>query len=218
MKVKQWGLLNLEAKTKYNLLANKNLIIHNLSKSDDNQSYACIVKNQIDKNLKQSRFKSLRIRGNTRTIHSLARWYISRLLDRSPFGPELSIPNNTEYQAEIGDLVELPCGISSISTNAHISWWKDGHEIRHDKDNLYNNSLIFQLASSTQSGNYTCRVDDESIGRMTSTISLKVHGGFFFRFPPDQRTFFSLRSSNQMSYKCSENNERYCTIYCGVTL
>ncbi|CAF0912627.1 unnamed protein product, partial [Adineta ricciae] len=149
--------LDLKAKTKYNLLANKNLIIHNLSKSDDNQSYACIVKNQIDNNLKQSRFKSLRIR------------------DRSPFGPELSIPNNTEYQAEIGDLVELPCGISSISTNAHISWWKNGHEIRHDKDNLYNNSLIFQLASSTQSGNYACRVDDESIGRMTSMISLKVH-------------------------------------------
>ncbi|UJR10325.1 hypothetical protein I4U23_014531 [Adineta vaga] len=149
--------LDLKPKTKYNLLSNKNLIIHNLSKSDDNRSYACIVRNQIDNNRKQSRFKLLRIR------------------DRSPFGPELSIPNNTEYQGEINDLIELPCGISSISTTAQISWWKDGLEILHDEKNMYNNSRIFQLSSSTDSGNYACRVDDESIGRMTSTISLNVH-------------------------------------------
>ncbi|CAF4452460.1 unnamed protein product, partial [Adineta steineri] len=60
----------------------------NLTKSDDNRSYACLVNNQIDNNTRQSRFKSLRIR------------------DRSPIGPELSIPNNTEYQAQIGDIIE----------------------------------------------------------------------------------------------------------------
>ncbi|CAF4347184.1 unnamed protein product, partial [Adineta steineri] len=114
--------LDLKPKTKYNLLSNKNLIIHNLTKSDDNRSYACLVNNQIDNNTRQSRFKSLRIR------------------DRSPFGPELSIPNNTEYQAQIGDIIELPCGISSLSPNAHISWWKDGIEISNLKQNMYNNS------------------------------------------------------------------------------
>ncbi len=56
-------LIYIEPKTKYNLLSNKNLIIHNLTKSDDNRSYACIIKNQIDNNTRQSRFKSLRVRG-----------------------------------------------------------------------------------------------------------------------------------------------------------
>ncbi|CAF1446454.1 unnamed protein product [Adineta steineri] len=151
--------LDLKPKTKYNLLSNKNLIIHNLTKSDDNRSYACLVNNQIDNNTRQSRFKSLRIR------------------DRSPFGPELSIPNNTEYQAQIGDIIELPCGISSLSPNAHISWWKDGIEISNLKQNMYNNSFIIQLSTplSNESGNYICHVDDESIGRMTSMISLKVN-------------------------------------------
>jgi hypothetical protein len=55
--------LIIEPRTKYNLLSNKNLIIHNLTKSDDNRSYACIIKNQIDNDTKQSLFKSLRVRG-----------------------------------------------------------------------------------------------------------------------------------------------------------
>ncbi len=54
---------HLGPKTKYNLLSNKNLIIHNITKSDDNRTYACIVKNQIDNDTRQSRFKSLRVRG-----------------------------------------------------------------------------------------------------------------------------------------------------------
>jgi hypothetical protein len=53
----------LEPKTKYNLLSNKNLIIHNITKLDDNRTYACIVNNQIDNDTRQSRFKSLRVRG-----------------------------------------------------------------------------------------------------------------------------------------------------------
>ncbi|CAF0823910.1 unnamed protein product [Rotaria sp. Silwood1] len=149
--------LDLQPKTKYNLLANKNLIIHNLTKSDDNRSYACIVNNQIDNHTRQSRFKLLRVR------------------NRSPFGPELSIINNTEYRAQVGNIIELPCGIASLSNNAQISWWKDGIELNNIEEKLYNNSLIVQLSSSTDSGNYVCQIDDEIIGRMTSYISLKVN-------------------------------------------
>jgi len=102
-------------------------------------------------------------------------------IDRSPFGPELSISNNTEYRAQSGALIELPCGISSLLTNAQISWWKDGIEIDNIQEKIYNNSLILQLSSSSSndSGNYACRVDDESIGRMTSVISLQVNGKLF---------------------------------------
>ena len=41
---------------------------------------------------------------------------------------------------------------------------------------IYNNSLILQLSqtSSNDSGNYACRIDDESGGYMTSLMSLKV--------------------------------------------
>ncbi len=60
--------LIIEPRTKYNLLSNKNLIIHNLTKSDDNRSYACIIKNQIDNDTKQSLFKSLRVRGTKKKI------------------------------------------------------------------------------------------------------------------------------------------------------
>ena len=56
--------LHLEPRTKYNLLSNENLIIHNLSRSDDHRSYACIVKNQIDNETRRSLFKSLRVRSN----------------------------------------------------------------------------------------------------------------------------------------------------------
>ncbi|CAF4420651.1 unnamed protein product [Rotaria sp. Silwood2] len=149
--------LNLQPKTKYNLLANKNLIIHNLTKSDDNRSYACIVNNQIDNHTRQSRFKLLHVR------------------NRSPFGPELTIINNTEYRAQVGDIIELPCGIASFSNNAQISWWKDGIELNNIEEKLYNNSLILQLSSSSDSGYYVCQIDDESIGRMASVISLKVN-------------------------------------------
>ncbi|CAF3590109.1 unnamed protein product [Rotaria sordida] len=149
--------LDLQPKTKYNLLANKNLIIHNLTKSDDNRSYACIVNNQIDNHTRQSRFKLLRVRNH------------------SPFGPELSIINNTEYRAQIDDIIELPCGIASLSNNIQISWWKDGIELNNIEEKLYNNSLIFQLSSSNDSGDYFCQIDDESIGGMIALISLKVN-------------------------------------------
>jgi hypothetical protein len=55
--------INIGPRSKYNLLTNKNLIIHNLTKSDDNRSYACVINNQIDNNTRQSHFKSLRVRG-----------------------------------------------------------------------------------------------------------------------------------------------------------
>ena len=58
-------LILLGPKTKYNLLSNKNLIIHNITKLDDNRTYACIVNNQIDNDTRQSRFKSLRVRGKS---------------------------------------------------------------------------------------------------------------------------------------------------------
>ncbi len=101
-------------------------------------------------------------------------WNIIFYVERSPFGPELSVPNNTEYQAQSGDLIELPCGIASIPPNARISWWKDGIEMKDIEDKIYQNSLILQL-SSDDSGIYTCQIDDESIGRMTSMLSLKVN-------------------------------------------
>jgi hypothetical protein len=186
---------NLEAKTKYNLLSNKNLIIHNLTKLDDGRSYACIIENQIDNNTKQSRFKPLRVRGkkkifilrNKKNIH----------VDRSPFGPELSVPNNTEYQAQSGDLIELPCGIASLSINAEISWWKDGIEIDNIQEKIYQNSLIFQLSSlsSNDSGIYICQVNDELIGRMTSMMSLEVNG-MLFKYYNHLKIFFFFPSSN----------------------
>ena len=48
-------------------------------------------------------------------------------------------------------------------------------EIENNSEQIYDHSLIFQL-SSTDSGNYACRIDDESGGRMTSQMSLKVDG------------------------------------------
>ena len=61
----EWRII-VEIKTKYNLLANQNLIIHNLTKEDDHRSYACIIQNLIDNQIKQSRFKTLRVRGKTK--------------------------------------------------------------------------------------------------------------------------------------------------------
>ncbi|CAF3429449.1 unnamed protein product [Rotaria socialis] len=150
--------LNLRPRTKYNLLSNKNLIIHNITSSDDNRAYACIVNNQIDNDTRHSRFKPLRVR------------------DRLPFVPELSIPNNTEYRAQAGDRIELPCGISSVSTHVRVSWWKNSVEMENITERLYNHSLILQLSriSSNDSDNYACRIDDDSGGRMISSMSLKV--------------------------------------------
>lgn len=167
---------HLGPRTKYNLLSNKNLIIHNITKSDDNRKYACIVKNQIDNDTKQSRFKSLRVRGRIYLKREIFFFTMVNDLDRSPFGPELSISNNTEYRAQAGDLIELPCGISSISTHARISWWKNGIEISNLLEKIYNNSLILQLSkiSTNDSGNYACRIDDESGGHMISVMYLKV--------------------------------------------
>ena len=98
-------------------------------------------------------------------------------IEHSPFGPELSIRNNTEYQAQVGDRVELPCGIASISKRSRISWWKNDIEIDHLSTKIYNNSLLLQLSntSSNDSGNYICRVDDETNGRMVSSMFLKVN-------------------------------------------
>ena len=98
------------------------------------------------------------------------------VIDRSPFGPELSIANNTEYRAKAGELIELPCGMSSVPTYARISWWKNGVEIENLSEKIYHNSLILRLsqASANDSGNYVCRIDDESGGRLTSSMFLKV--------------------------------------------
>lgn len=96
------------------------------------------------------------------------------VLERSPFGPELSIANNTEYHVQAGELIELPCGISSYSSNAKISWWKDGKQI----SNMNQDFLILQISYSSvnDSGMYICQIDDdESIGRFTSIMFLKVH-------------------------------------------
>ena len=56
-------LIRLDPRNKYNLLSNRHLIIHNLTKYDDNRSYACLVRNDIDNQTRQSSFKSLRVRG-----------------------------------------------------------------------------------------------------------------------------------------------------------
>ena len=64
-KQRQWDEISsfVGPRSKYNLLSNQNLIIHNITKADDNRTYACIVDNQIDNDRRQSRFKSLRVRG-----------------------------------------------------------------------------------------------------------------------------------------------------------
>ena len=159
--------IHLEPKTKYNFLSNKNLIIHNITKSDDNRTYACIVNNQIDNDTRQSRFKSLRVRGKYSNLTEKIFLFHFGDEDRSPFGPELSMPNNTEYHGQAGDLIELPCGISSVSTHARVSWWKNGIEMENSSEKIYNHSLMLQLSqtSTNDSGIYSCRVDDESGGR-----------------------------------------------------
>ena len=164
-------------RSKHNLLSNKNLVIHNITKSDDNRTYACLVNNQIDNNTRQSRFKPLRVRG---WLH-LSRHHLSHhltLLDHSPFGPELSIVNNTEYRARPDELVELPCGISSVPAHARVSWWKNGVDITNHTEQIYDHSLVLALEQSAanDSGHYTCRIDDESGGRITSHMSLRIEG------------------------------------------
>ncbi len=133
-------------------------------------------------------------------------------IDRSPFGPELSIPNNTEYRAQAGDLIELPCGISSVSTQARISWWKNGIEIENISKKLYNHSLILQLSSTSanDSGNYACRIDDETGGRMTSSMSLKVDRKYHLFFLLYK---FLILSFHSMSNVYSTNNFQ-CWIKC----
>ncbi len=133
-------------------------------------------------------------------------------IDRSPFGPELSVPNNTEYRAQAGELIELPCGIASLSTNAQISWRKDGIKINNIVEKIYNNSLILKISSSSanDSGIYACRIDDESIGQITSVLSLQVNRKLF-NYKNEFKNFFSS-SSNSMSdeyptnkYQCRIN-------------
>ncbi len=132
-------------------------------------------------------------------------------------GPELSVPNNTEYQDVSGNLIELPCGIASIPINAKISWWKDGIQMNNIEDKIYQNSLILQL-SSDDSGIYTCQVDDESIGRITSILSLKVN----CKLLNDYRIFF-LSITTVVPIQCElnipqtnipagSNSELFCTV------
>ena len=71
-------------------------------------------------------------------------------VDRSPFGPELSVPNNTEYRARAGNLIELPCGIASLSKNAAdfmVERWN--RKWMNIEEKIYKNSLILQLSSSS---------------------------------------------------------------------
>lgn len=98
------------------------------------------------------------------------------VLDRSPFGAELTIANNTEYRTRAGDPVELPCGISSVSINARISWLKNGVEIENLIQKTYDNSLLIESATVTDSGHYICRIDDEFGSRLTSHMTLDVDG------------------------------------------
>lgn len=118
------------------------------------------------------------MRGNPQSLYKALFIVSSIVLDHSPFGPELSIANHTEYRGRASDLIELPCGISSISSHARLSWWKNGVEIENLADKVYDHSLIIQLSatSANDSGHYLCRIDDESGGRLTSHMSLKVDG------------------------------------------
>ena len=99
-------------------------------------------------------------------------------LDRSPFGPELSIPNNTEYRTQAGERIELPCGISSVPSNARVTWWKNGVEIVNLPEHSFSHSLILPLSASSanDSGHYVCRIDDDSGGRFFSHMIMKVDG------------------------------------------
>lgn len=106
------------------------------------------------------------------------KFFLGLYLDRSPFGPELSIPNGTEYRAQAGERIELPCGISSVPSNARVTWWKNGIEIVNHIEQIFSHSLILQLTTSSanDSGNYVCRIDDDSGGRLVSHMILKVDG------------------------------------------
>ena len=110
---------------------------------------------------------------------------ISFYVERSPLGPELSIVNQTQYEVQQGEVVELPCGIGSISSTTRISWRKEGKELFNVQDRIYNHSLILH-GSAEDSGNYFCQVDDESIGQLTSMMSLKVHGIDIVLFVPNR--------------------------------
>ena len=66
--------------------------------------------------------------------------------------------------------------MASVSSHARVSWWKNDVEMSGISDKVYDNSLILQLSntSSSDSGNYACRIDDESSGRIISSMTLKV--------------------------------------------
>jgi hypothetical protein len=89
--------------------------------------------------------------------------------------------NNTEYRARAGEPVELPCGISSVPAHARISWWKNGVDITNHTEQIYDHSLILPLeqAVANDSGHYICRIDDESGGRITSHMSLRIESELF---------------------------------------
>lgn len=114
--------------------------------------------------------------------------------------------NHTEYQAHLAEVLELPCGIASISPNARITWRKDEKELLNVKDRLYNHSLILHV-SAEDAGNYFCQVDDESIGQLTSMMSLKVHGNNVF-FLVDESSTRVRSSSDRMSHENEAERDR----------
>ena len=86
----------------------------------------------------------------------------------------MSVVNNTEYQAQVGQIIELPCGLASLGSRSRISWWKNEAELSDTDRVRYNDSLIFQV-SSNDSGTYICRAHDDSVGYLSSMLSLRVH-------------------------------------------
>jgi hypothetical protein len=86
----------------------------------------------------------------------------------------LSVVNNTEYQAHVGELIELPCGLASLGSKSRVSWWKNETDLSNMDKIHYNDSLIFQV-SANDSGNYICRAHDDSVGYISSMLSLRVH-------------------------------------------
>jgi hypothetical protein len=71
---------------------------------------------------------------------------------------------------------------------------KDGIKLDNFQEKIYHNSLILQ-ASSNDSGIYTCQINDESIGRITSMMSLKVNRKLFENYIRIKISSFSSSSN-----------------------
>ena len=111
-------------------------------------------------------------------------------LGQSPFGAELLTPNNTEYRANVGDLIELPCAIGSIPFNSRISWWRNGQLLVNNQTHLEQTSLILQVTTN-HSGSYVCHVVDEFNIVISSFSILKVLS--MFRLLSFNNNAFRLR-------------------------